>query len=754
MAAVFEIAEGKMTVTADTDPADRSMDRFFLDVKGRLHRANGDFASNGERAGWEYAQGLNRGFERNRRGFLSGLLNTVRSGLSAGIGNLRELGSTLRDVGEVASTAGGFLGGAFKIGALALAIPTLIAVAGALSKLIGLLAILPSVVGVAVAAIAPLVVAFQGMGEALSAVVSGDMEKINEAMKGLAPSARSFVREFAKILPAWRRLGDVVQESFFKPVIGGLTEITKFLLPTLQSGMSTVAGAFGRLAKGFMELFAANDIVEAIGDIFESTGRIIDRVGPSLINLIGTFIGLAEHGLPFVERMFGAMADGMDKFAGFLSKAMQSGDFQRWLEGAFSVMKDLWELTKALGGLLGALFGPTADEGQTFIQALTEMTRKLEAFFRSAEGIEFLENMVAVLDHSRTILGAVAGVIIFLAKANNAFVDAIAATVDWFRNLDDVIGGWLSGTGDALGRWWDNAVQAVTDLGAAIGNFIVDKATALAQWARDLPHTVIQAMLDFGKAIAEGVGFAVGTGIRFVLDMPARMQLGWDMLKANALHTIDALAAFFGSLPGRVGAQMQATWAAVTGWFRRTKDDSISNVRTMFDTVVNLAVGLRQRVLNAVGQSALWLRDVGRDAIRGLVNGIVDMLGWLVERAKSIGRSVVEGFKRGLDARSPSQRMRREVGRTIIPGLMLGIKDTLGSLESFMADVQSRIATPVVNVASPNVSVGGNTFLIDNGDGVYRAARVVATRNPQIFASATDEGRRLRSRELGARATT
>jgi hypothetical protein len=753
VAVVFEIAEGKLTIEADTTSADRSMDRFFLDAKGRLHRANGDFASNGERAGWEYAQGLNRGFNRNRGGFLSGLLNSVRGGISAGIGNLRELGSTLRDVGEVASTAGGFLGGGLKLGAIALAVPTIIAVAGALSKLLGLLAMTPSVVGVAVAAIAPLVVAFQGMGEALGAAMTGDVEKLNEAMKGLAPSARAFVREFARSLPAWRRLGDVVQESFFKPVIGGFTEITKFLLPTLQSGMSTVASSFGRLARGFMELFAANDIVEAIGDIFESTARIIDRVGPSFINLIGTFVGLAEHGLPFVERMFGAMADGMDSFAGFLSKAMQSGDFERWLEGAFSVMKDLWELTKALGGLLGSLFGPTADEGQTFIQALTEMTRKLEAFFRSAEGVEFLENLVAVLDHSRTILGSLAGIIIFLAKANNAFVDGIAATVEWFRNLDDVIGGWLSGTGDALSRWWDGAVQAIGELGAAIGGFIVDKATALAEWARNLPHTIIQGLLDFGKVIAEQVGFAIGTAVRFVLDMPERMRFGWTMFKQLAFEHIEAVIGFFMSLPGRVTSQMQATWAGVTGWFSRTKDDSISNVRTMVDSVVNFAVGLRQRVINAVGQAALWLRNVGRDAIRGFADGMQDMLGWLVDRAKSIAQAVVRGFQRGLDARSPSQRMRRDVGRTLLPGIVQGMKDTMGSLESFMADVQSRIAKPVVNVAAPNVSVGGNTFLIDNGDGVYRAARVVATRNPQIFAAATDEGRRQRTRELGARAT-
>jgi hypothetical protein len=752
VAAVFEIAEGKLTIDADTTSADRVLDKFFLDNKGRLHRANGDFASNGERAGWEYARGLNRGFERNRGGFLSGLLGSVKGGISAGIGSLRELGSTLRDVGEVASTAGGFLGGALKLGGIALAIPTIIAVAGALSKLIGLLALIPSVVGVAVAAIAPLVVAFQGMGDALGAAMSGDVEKLNESLKKLAPSAREFVREFARGLPMWRRLGDVVQESFFKPVIGGFTQLTKFLLPTLQSGMSTVAGSFGRVARGLMELFASNDVVKSIGDIFAATGRIIDRVGPSMINLIGTFVGMAQNGLPFVERMFDALADGMDKFSGFLSDAMSSGDFERWLEGAFSVMKDLWELTKALGGLLGSLFGPTADEGQTFIQALTEMTRKLEAFFRSAEGVQFLENMVAILHSSSVILGALAGTFIFLMELNNAFVRGLAILMKWFADLDDVVGGWLDGAGGALSRWWDDAVQGVINLGSAIGTFIAERALALVEWARRLPETVVNALLSFGAKLAEGLGFLVGSGIRQVLDMPGKMQAGWDLLKLRASETINALTGFFMTLPDRVGAQMQRTWATVTGWFTRTRDDSTSRVREMFNSAVSFASQLGPRIMGAVGNAGNWLRETGRNAIRGLVEGISDMLGWLVDRARAIGESIVRGFKRGLEARSPSQRMRREVGRTILPGIEQGMRDTMGSLEKFMGDVQSRIASPVVNVAAPNVSVGGHTFLIDNGDGVYRAARVVATQNPQIFASATDEGRRQRTRDLGARA--
>lgn len=749
--ATFEIAEGKLTVTADTKEADKALYGFFLNTRGQLQRANGEFASNGERAGFLYAKGMQEGFDRNGNIF-SRMFKGIGAGFSSGVGQLRELGSTLRDVGQVFSTAGGFLGTALKLGAFAAAIPIVVGLAAALSKLIGLLALLPGVIGFAAAALAPLIVGFQGMGEALSALMSGDMEKLDEALKKLAPSARSFVKEFGQILPMLRAIKRDTQQALFAPLLGGLREIGRFLLPTIRTGMVGVAGALGRMMRGFLDLFAANDIVEAIGDVFESTGRIIDRVGPSLINLFGTLIGVMEHSLPFIERMFGNMAVGMDRLAGFLGDAMASGRLEGWLESAFSVMSDLWELTKSLGRLFSAIFGPTADEGQTFLQNLTGMVDKLTEFFRSEEGIEFLENLVAILRESKGWLTAIANTLVFLMEANNAFIDAIAATVQWFRELDDVIGGWLSGTGDGLSRWWDSAVQAITDLGSAIGNFIVDKGTALVEWARNLPQTILDGLLAFGNLIAETVGFAIGRAVRFVLDMPERMRLGWTMFRAMAFEHIESVVGFFTALPGRIGAQMQATWAAVTGWFTRTKNDSISRTREMMEAVVNFAVSLRQRVINAVGQAAVWLRDAGRNVIRGMVEGITDMLGWLVERAKSIGRSVVEGFKRGLGIASPSKVMRDEVGRWLLPGIVEGMRGSLGSLDNFMGDVQRRIAQPMVNVAAPAVSVGGPTLLVDLGDGVQRAVRTVVARNPQVIAAGTDEGRRVRQRELGARA--
>lgn len=750
MAGEFVIAEGVLDIDADTTDADRRMDGFFRDINGRLRDARGRFSTEGERAGKEYGDGLERGVGRG--GFFSRLFRGIGSGISGGIGQLRELGSTLRDVGEVFSRAGGLIGGGLKLGLLAAAVPVIIGLAAALSKLIGLIALLPGVVGFAVAAIAPLIIAFKGMGEVLAAGMSGDMEKFNEGMQKLAPSARAVVREFMTLVPMLKDLQRNVQWAFFAPLVGHVKALGTTLLPVLNKGLTAVAGSLGLFFTGLLDLLRSGPALQGFNDLFISTSRIIDRLAPSVLGFFATLGRMMQKGLPFVERVFGGIATGLDKLSGFLNEAMDNGRFEGWLEGAFSVMKDLWELTKSLTRLFAALFGPTADEGQTFIQSLTAMTDKLTEFLKSAEGVEFLENLVALLRNSRPILLALASTLIFLMEANNTFVDAIAATVRWFRELDDVVGGWLSGAGAAISGWWNTAIDAIGRLGDTIATFVGEKAMAFGQWLINLPAMIHNGLVRAAEAIGFAIGSLIGQAVRNILDLPERARGGIEAFRVMVIGGFETVTQFMFSLPGRWSVALSALWSTVTGWFSRTRESAVSNTQTMSNQVVGWVAGLRQRVLSAIGNASMWLYNAGKDALRGLIQGFQDMMGWAVDRVRGFADAIVRGFRARLEARSPSQVMRREVGRTILPGVVLGMKDTMGSLEKFMSHVQNRITQPMVNVSAPSVSVGGTVLYADLGDGVARAVNLVAAKRPDVFAAATDEGRRQRTRQLGARA--
>src|SRR6185295_9863857 len=179
---------------------------------------------------------------------------------------------------------------------------------------------------------------------AISAGLSGDVKKFNEALKGLAEPAQVVVKEIVGLKKAFDEIRKGVQTAFFAPLIGQFKALTTNFLPTMRGDLEIVADALGRFAAMFLELLRAPDVINAINDLFKSTARIINQLAPILINFFGTFFGAMEHGLPFLERAFAALGTGIQKFIDFLSRALASGDFEKWLEDAFTVIKDLLNL--------------------------------------------------------------------------------------------------------------------------------------------------------------------------------------------------------------------------------------------------------------------------------------------------------------------------------------------------------------------------------------------------------------------------
>src|SRR5690606_8614130 len=69
------------------------------------------------------------------------------------------------------------------------------------------------------------------------------------------------------------------------------------------------------------------------------------------------------------------------------------------------------------------------------------------------------------------------------------------------------------------------------------------------------------------------------------------------------------------------------------------------------------------------------LREVGKDIIKGLINGIGSMASAVVDKAKEIGGNIIKGFKGVFDIHSPS-RVMMSIGKYVGQGLAKGIDGT------------------------------------------------------------------------------
>lgn len=747
-------------------------DGFSRDVNNRLRNARGQFAREGEDSGRDFGKGLVRGLgdsggggSGGKGGIFSSLFSGLTGAIGAGMQGLSNLGGMVGNIGTAVGAAGGLVSSIAMATAIVGLIPVAVSLIGTLLQLGAVLGMLPGLIGVAAAALLPLMIAFQGVGGALSAFMSGDMEKFNKELAKLGPHTRTVVKEMTGLAPILRDIKKTVTEAFWAPFEGSFTKLGKTLLPAAKTGLAGVAHSLGKVGAGFLQLLSAPDIVEAIGDVFESTGRIIDRLGPSGIQLFGTLIGMMEHGLPFVERFFGKIGDGMDALSGFLSGSMQDGSFERGLETAFSIMQDIWDLGKSLGGLFMAIFGgkETGEAGQGFIQTLTGISDRLTVFFNSDDGKEFIANIIDILHATETALVGLGIAIANIARWYNGFVTFFGTTIPSV----------LTTSKDAILGWWGTFTGWVSSIAASVSSFfasawltVVTIGGSIITWFGELPGKIWAFISSIpgiiGSVFQDGInrmffiiGYGIGLAILAFTEMPGKIWAGIQAIPGIVAGifttardwTIGIIAGwmnsgmeFFHALPGRISGAWSGLTGMISGFFSRSRDAATGQMRSMIDSLISLAWSLPGRIGGVFAGAGSWLYGAGESVVRGLMNGIRNMIGAAVDQAVGAMRSIVSGAKRALGIASPSKAFRDEVGKWIPPGIQQGIEAKMPALQRSLATAGQRL-THSINVAAPNVAVGGGTTIVMI-DGDQIAAKVL---RPGRVAAAADEGARQRA---------
>lgn len=432
---------------------------------------------------------------------------------------LTVVGGALDNLTKGALSAGGALLSALtSIGpGIPLVIAGLVALAGALiavgalaSKLVGILGAFPGVVLTLAAAIAPLVIGFQGFGDAISAILEKDPEKIKKALDALSPSARAVAREFQALTGQFGELRKIVQESLFAPLVGDLKRVGEALAGPLTTGLSSVANILGLIISDFADLAASPENINLINETFATTARILENLRPSLAAIESAFIKVGTASLPLTEILASKFADLLTKFADWLTRVSEDGSLEEFFNQAILVGGVFLDLFESIGSVIGALFSDeNAGKGAEFIQGITKGLNDLAAFLKTPEGMKFLENLI---EFAKIALAVVVGLTIGIAfliaslveffKFVGSAIDLSIAEFEFFRDI-------VLGVAAAI-------VSAFTSIPA--------KLEALAGFFGNAGRTLIEAFVGgfrrAGNFIADVAGDIVGHikgGLNFLI---------------------------------------------------------------------------------------------------------------------------------------------------------------------------------------------------------------------------------------------
>lgn len=311
------------------------------------------------------------------------------------IGNIvTSIGSSVGNVGSQGPFAA-ILGVAILTGIPAI-IGAIIALASAFSGLLNVVYLVPGALSAVLAAIIPLVVAFQGFGEAIGALASGDAKKLNEALKNLTPSARAVVRDLQPLVAVFRKIREFTQESFFKPLVGVFKELQPFFSTTITGGFMQVAASAGEFTKQLL-LLARDPVVSMFfAQTFEFAASLFRTLGPPVLALLKSLATMSIASFPTLDKLAKGFGNLLLRFAGWVDKTVKNGDFESFMDKmllAFDNLKRLidsgWEFIKSLIG------GPQEQkEAQDFFDQVIQTIDDLTAFFKSPDGKTAIQGMI------------------------------------------------------------------------------------------------------------------------------------------------------------------------------------------------------------------------------------------------------------------------------------------------------------------------------------------------------------------------
>lgn len=269
------------------------------------------------------------------------------------------------------------------------------------------------------------------------------------------------------------------------------------------------------------------------------------------------------------------------------------------------------------------------------------------------------------------LLGFVIGKIIAFGQklwnfATVTIPQFIGKVIEWFKQLPGRIWTWLVNTWNKFVTWRNQMYAKAWEIG----------------------KSVITAIVNFFKTLPSKVWTWLTNTISKIIAWGSRMiSLG----KQKAVQFVTSVISFIKQLPSKIWTWLTNTAQKVVSWG--------TNLATKGKAA---ALKLYNSIVNKIKELPTKLKEIGKNAVQGIWNGIKNAKDWLLDKIKSFASGITDGIKDALGIKSPSTVMRDMVGKFIPSGIAVGIQRYAGTAISAVKSMGGKIANTASKI-SPTI---------------------------------------------------
>lgn len=643
--------------------------------------------------------------------------------------------------------------GPLKVAAITSLVALAIDLVGALGPAtVALAATLPSAIGVAVAAFATLKLAFGSFNEAIKNV--GDIEKFNEAIKKLTPSARSVAIEVRNLLPAFQSIRDAVQESVFAPLQGELTRLITALRGPLIAAFTVAGNAVGRFILQLTGFISSTVGIELINALFGTLAQTLDTLGPALTPFLTGITALIVAAQPFIQSLNAGIASFLTSIGNSLSEAAKSGELQKFFDEALVVLKLLVDVVKELGPALKEIFKAAGPAGIVFLTMVKDVSKEISKFLSNKGASAALTAIFLAL------LPAIAPVFFILKALNAVFtaLDVAAAVLGrgisnlgvFFRNIGINIGRAAENVANAgkniidsfggVSTFFDNLGKNITGAFDNVGTFfdnlwtnirtnIVNAWNNIIDFFKELPGRILKALTTpdlatvLGRAVAQPIAalikgvFAAIRGLKAVGTFFAEL---WESIRVNTVNAFNNIVAFFTGVPGQVEGAVTSGFDNFKAFFANLWESIRVNTVNTWNNIVTFFSLIPTRIVTAISSVGTNLSTFFTNLWENIRTGVVNAFNAVVDTVKSVpgrllslvgtfidaGKGIIKGFLNGLKAVGG---FASEVGEAIVRAVKDGLNFAIRFINGAIDTINSAIPGNPITFRIKELAAGGIT---------------------------------------------